>query len=107
MKDGMKVISLSGYFLLPEGFDGDVSSALRAIADYHDKARKGETGVPRENKPTGIKISLEMWPQFCDEVSKGKKLYMAISLVAWNVASQEWEYTNSFQEEIKQVGVSE
>jgi len=34
--EGMKFLSLTGYFKLPDDFTGTVSEALRMLADYHD-----------------------------------------------------------------------
>lgn len=45
MYDPMKVLHINGlFFLLPEGFEGGLSDALRAFADYHDSV----SGTPKQ-----------------------------------------------------------
>lgn len=45
MDDRAKVLYINGlFFLLPEGFEGGLSAALRAFADYHDSV----SGTPKQ-----------------------------------------------------------
>jgi len=75
----MKVLTLSGYFRLPDDADaGDVEAAVGALARYWlgPDPEKIDATLPAEipKRPDG-KQSDEMWVKFMETVFKGGRIF--------------------------------
>lgn len=72
----MKVLHVRNlYFKLPDDFEGDISEALRALADYHDQVDgtpKQIVGPGDEDNPfdglTVTECEERMWAEFWDMI---------------------------------------
>jgi len=87
----MKVLSLNGYFLLPDNFIGDISDALRVLADYHESPQAEKQRLTKEaaNKTTDGDI----WKGFIKGIPDGYKVYMGMAIGKHN--GKEWEKINA------------
>lgn len=66
-------------FLLPVGFKGDFSDALRHLARYC-RVRKR---IKQKKQPTG-RITKKTWDAFLDILDKGGRLAAVASIQHWN-----------------------
>ena len=75
----MKVLSLSGYFRLPDGFDAsDVKGAINMLAKYWlgPDPEGVEAVLPADiPKRPGRQESDEMWAEFIGTVFKGGRVF--------------------------------
>lgn len=91
----VKVLSMSSLqFRLPDDFDGDISTALRALADYHDEACKKPTSsqenIDRDWYDLPYKsVNSLSFDQFIDVIREGKRLYGLFTISSCDVDGAE------------------
>ena len=102
MYDPMKVLHNNGlFFLLPEGFEGGLSEALRAFANYHDSV----SGTPKqkilgneedENSMTVKELRDKRLHTFWDAIHSDEKyrVHGAVSMNVYNPETGELEHLN-------------
>lgn len=86
----MKVLSFGVlYFKLPDDFEGGLSAALRAFADYHDEmtgTTRQEIGLPQDPPAdrTAPEHEAKVWEEFLDMVEKSERhVYGATGLAEY------------------------
>lgn len=89
-RNRMKVLSFSTlHFLLPDDFEGGLGDALRAMADYHESVKRGETRHPASIAPhthnretvTLAEHESDQWDGFCDGLDGGFRVCGTVCMV--------------------------
>lgn len=84
----MKILGVSGYFELPDDFNGTFSDALRLIADYHDN--EGIENPNRERVPESNLHPKKLWEEFLLNAVRGNRLTMEIAMKEWRENEKDW-----------------
>ena len=81
----MKVLVIDAlFFRLPDDFEGGLSDALRAMADYHDDPvtlAGQEREVESDKGEPWRKMRDKMWYEFMDTVEGGQRLRGSVTIV--------------------------
>lgn len=67
----MKVLSLFGYFKLPDDFDGSLKDAMHLLINYEEE----KSPIEEKKLDPG-----ELWSRFYENIKKDKKLLMNMSI---------------------------
>ena len=86
----MKVLVLQTiHFKLPDDFEGNLSDALRVLADYHDSM----TGTPQQDlrlledsvgEMSFRKANAVLFERFLDSVRDGRRCVGTVQIVSYN-----------------------
>jgi len=102
MDDRAKVLHINAlFFLLPEGFEGGLSVALRAFADYHDSVsgtpKQKISGIIADDDPeehmTVSELRNKRFSEFLDLIDQEEKYRVngVISMTVFNAKTNEME----------------
>lgn len=74
----MKVFTIDAlFFKLPDNFEGGMSDALRAMADYHDEPKTREGQERKKNTDRSApwrQMRDKMWFEFLEQIKGGQRL---------------------------------
>jgi hypothetical protein len=74
IKDMKALAFYMAYFRLPDNFSGNISDALRLMADYHEKV--AATSSYKPSLPLGMPLSAALvttFDEFLDAIQDGKR----------------------------------
>lgn len=77
------------FFLLPEDFSGDLSQALRLLADYHDQVKGTNKPIIREPDPQVTEDNI--WESFLKDIP-GMRVAGMMSVMELCKDPLRWEY---------------
>lgn len=80
-EDSMKVLSLNGYFHLPDDFNGTLPDAIRLLADYHESK---EARKQRIVGPDTMGVPPDLWSRFWNGAQQGFRVCMGMALGEWH-----------------------
>ena len=89
----MKALALDLYVILPDDFEGDLSDALRWLADYHSKVKEDREVSPSSYSSISVKEKNKiMWGECLKSFKEeGKRLHGGIAFASWNQELKQWE----------------
>ncbi len=87
----MKALSIkNAYFRLPDDFSGELSDALRLLADYHDEV-SGKGPIPTTEpadaellKKSFREVDRTLFDRFIDKIQEGKRFVGLVQLADFN-----------------------
>jgi len=90
----MKILSINGYFLLPDNFKGTFGDAMKCMANYNknqEKEKKMSIGkrLPMKKKQAYTYQEI-IWNNFQKALKKGKKLHAISDITEWKENKNEW-----------------
>jgi len=89
----MKLFRYNGHFTLPDDFTGNVSDALRLLADYHEskmgESTKKEKVIKEENDIFNKSNSL-LYSHWMEAHEEGKRHVAHVSLIEYKDEDKEW-----------------
>lgn len=86
----MKALSIKqAYFRLPDDFDGELSDALRLLADYHEVASKSSIPTAVEADPELLNKSFKevdsaLFDRFIRSIQQDKRFVGLVQLAEFN-----------------------
>lgn len=83
--DGIKILHLDLFFELPENFEGDLTDAIQALADYR-KQEKQHTCEPGDLTQTG-----DEWLDFLNARTHGFRIVGQAGMAKYNEELEDWE----------------